>query len=182
MPAGLCYYPPLKKLASQDIPLTEQTATSTFFATCPKGLEELLQEELSRLGAESCKQTVAGVFFVGPLALAYRACLWSRLANRILMPLAKFDCDQADQLYQGVQQVRWLDHLRPSGSFSVDFNGLSTGIRNTHFGALKVKDAIVDQIRQETAQRPSIEKSHPDLRVHVYLGKGQAQLSIDLSG
>ncbi|HEY5717620.1 MAG TPA: bifunctional 23S rRNA (guanine(2069)-N(7))-methyltransferase RlmK/23S rRNA (guanine(2445)-N(2))-methyltransferase RlmL [Motiliproteus sp.] len=162
--------------------MSADTPVTTFFATCPKGLEELLLDELNRLGAHSSKQTVAGVFFDGDLVVAYRACLWSRLANRILMPLVKFDCVDAAQLYAGVQQVRWLDHLRPNGSFSVDFNGLAPGIRNTHFGALKVKDAVVDQIRDETAQRPSVDKANPDLRLHLYLGKGQAQLSIDLSG
>jgi len=166
----------------QDFPLTDSAPNHTFFATCPKGLEELLFDELLEIGADSCRQTVAGVFFVGPLVVAYRACLWSRLANRILLPLAKFPSDEAEQLYQGIQQLRWLDHLRPNGSFSVDFNGMSPGIRNTHFGALKVKDAIVDQIRDATGQRPSVDKNQPDIRIHLYLNKGQAQLSLDLSG
>ncbi|WP_210395202.1 bifunctional 23S rRNA (guanine(2069)-N(7))-methyltransferase RlmK/23S rRNA (guanine(2445)-N(2))-methyltransferase RlmL [Motiliproteus sediminis] len=162
--------------------MTTPTPEHAYFATCPKGLEDLLQQELGRLGCHSSKQTVAGVYFDGDLSVAYRVCLWSRLANRVLMPLVRFELNDADGLYAGVQQVRWLDHLRPSGSLTVDFKGMGRGIRNTHFGALKVKDAIVDQIRDETGQRPSVDKNMPDLRIQVHLHKGKAQVSLDLSG
>jgi 23S rRNA (guanine2445-N2)-methyltransferase / 23S rRNA (guanine2069-N7)-methyltransferase len=154
----------------------------TFFATCPKNLEGLLETELLALGAKETKQTLAGVKFKGDLALAYRACLWSRLANRILLPLTECRADSAEKLYKGVRSIKWLEHMRAEDTFVVDFSGVSPAITNSHFGALKVKDAIVDQIRDQTGQRPSIDKEKPSLRVNVYLQHDLATISIDLSG
>ncbi|MBV1789559.1 bifunctional 23S rRNA (guanine(2069)-N(7))-methyltransferase RlmK/23S rRNA (guanine(2445)-N(2))-methyltransferase RlmL [Marinobacterium sp. D7] len=153
-----------------------------FFVTCPKGIEQLLEQELQVLGADSTKQTVAGVYFEGDLALAYRVCLWSRLANRVLLQLAEGEAASADQLYQLVQSVDWLEHLRSSGTFCVDFSGKSEAINNTHFGALKVKDAVVDQIRNATGKRPTVERVQPDLRINAHLAKGRVSLAVDLSG
>ncbi|MBU0744279.1 MAG: bifunctional 23S rRNA (guanine(2069)-N(7))-methyltransferase RlmK/23S rRNA (guanine(2445)-N(2))-methyltransferase RlmL [Gammaproteobacteria bacterium] len=153
-----------------------------FFATCPKNLEGLLEDELISLGASETKQTVAGVNFTGDLALAYRACLWSRLANRILLPLSTFNAEDADALYDGINKINWLEHLNPEGSLVVDFAGVSEEINNSHFGALRVKDAIVDQIRERTGKRPSIDKEKPDLRVNLYLYHEIATVSVDLSG
>ncbi|MEH6650932.1 MAG: bifunctional 23S rRNA (guanine(2069)-N(7))-methyltransferase RlmK/23S rRNA (guanine(2445)-N(2))-methyltransferase RlmL [Motiliproteus sp.] len=153
-----------------------------FFATCPKGLELLLSDELAALGAEKTKSTVAGVYFDGDLEVAYKVCLWSRLANRILLPLASFSSESADELYAGVQQVNWLEHMRSEGSLLVQFTGTNRAINNTHFGALKVKDAIVDQVRDATGLRPSISKDQPDLRINLHLSQGDAHLSLDLSG
>jgi len=155
---------------------------TNFFATCPKNLEGLLEKELISLGAQNTKQTVAGVKFVGDLALAYHACLWSRLANRILLPLAEFSAENADALYEGIRRVKWLEHLHPDNSLIVDFAGVSQEINNSHFGALKVKDAIVDQIRELTGKRPNIDKENPDMRINVYLYHDVATVSIDLSG
>lgn len=157
-------------------------SSSNFFATCPKNLEGLLEEELIALGARETKQTVAGVKFTGDLSLAYRVCLWSRLANRILLELATFNAETADVLYQGVRDIKWLNHLRPEGSLVVDFSGISPAIKNSHFGALKAKDAVVDQIRAITGRRPDISKENPDLRLNVYLYHEVATVSIDLSG
>ncbi|WP_421863552.1 bifunctional 23S rRNA (guanine(2069)-N(7))-methyltransferase RlmK/23S rRNA (guanine(2445)-N(2))-methyltransferase RlmL [Motiliproteus sp.] len=162
--------------------MSELTSTFRFFATCPKGLETLLAEELAELGGLEIKTTVAGVFFQGELAVGYRVCLWSRLANRILLPLAEFAVESAEQLYDGVQQIDWLEHLRSEGTLLVNFSGTSRAIKNTHFGSLKVKDAIVDQFRSRTGQRPAISKERPDLRINVHLSKGHAHLSLDLSG
>ena len=152
------------------------------FITCPKGLENLLQDEIAALGGSNTRQTVAGVYTEGELELAYRICLWSRLGNRVLMPLVEGEAEEADALYQLVQQVDWLAHLRPSGTLTVDFNGRSSGINNTHFGALKVKDAVVDQIRTATGQRPTVERNQPDLRINVHLHRGKATVALDLSG
>jgi 23S rRNA (guanine2445-N2)-methyltransferase / 23S rRNA (guanine2069-N7)-methyltransferase len=153
-----------------------------FFATCPKGLESLLQEELTELGASTTQLTVAGVYFTGDISLAYRACLWSRLANRILLELAVVQADDADMLYNHVVQIPWHEHIPETGSFLVDFVGTNPSIRNSHFGALKVKDAIVDEIREQTGERPDIRAEMPDVRVSVVLKRNDAIVSIDLSG
>jgi 23S rRNA (guanine2445-N2)-methyltransferase / 23S rRNA (guanine2069-N7)-methyltransferase len=152
------------------------------FLTCPKGLELLLEEELHQLGIEETKQTVAGVQCKGELEDAYRICLWSRLANRVLMPVFEGDAETTEELYEAVQAVHWLDHMRSEGTLLIDFSGQTRAINNTHFGALKVKDAIVDQIRDLTGARPSVDKVAPDLRINVRMNRGKVTVAIDLSG
>ncbi|MGH1431568.1 MAG: bifunctional 23S rRNA (guanine(2069)-N(7))-methyltransferase RlmK/23S rRNA (guanine(2445)-N(2))-methyltransferase RlmL [Neptuniibacter sp.] len=152
------------------------------FLTCPKGIEQLLEDELKQLGLTETKQTIAGVQCQGELADAYRICLWSRLANRVLMPLLETEAETAEDLYQAVQQIDWLEHMRSQGTLLIDFTGRTQGINNTHFGALKVKDAIVDQIRDKTGARPSIDKVAPDLRINVRMHRGKLTVALDLSG
>ncbi|HEX9101560.1 MAG TPA: THUMP domain-containing protein, partial [Polyangia bacterium] len=142
-----------------------------FFATCAKALEPLVAAELRALGASDVAETRAGVAFAGTLETAYRACLWSRIASRILLPLATFDAADQDALYAGVRTIRWTEHVGPDDTIAVDANH-----------ALKVKDAIVDQIRDETGRRPSVDTDAPDLRINVYEHAGRATVSIDLSG
>lgn len=154
----------------------------TFFATAPKGLEALLADELSMLGATDVRETRAGVSFGGPIALAYRACLWSRLANRILLPLHSFAAPSAEALYEGVYTVDWEDHLGPDDSLAVDFSTVSSQISHSHYGALKVKDAIVDRFRARDGRRPSVEREQPSVRINVYLHRDQATVYLDLSG
>jgi 23S rRNA (guanine2445-N2)-methyltransferase / 23S rRNA (guanine2069-N7)-methyltransferase len=150
--------------------------------TCPKGLEGLLLEEAKALGLEEAREQTAAVRGQAELETAYRLCLWSRLANRVLLVLARFSMSNADDLYEGVKAVDWRDHLEPAGSLAVEFSGHGSGIDNSHFGALKVKDAIVDRLRTSSGERPSIDKLNPDLRVHLRLERGEAILSLDLSG
>ncbi|MGZ3709484.1 MAG: THUMP domain-containing class I SAM-dependent RNA methyltransferase, partial [Bdellovibrionota bacterium] len=153
-----------------------------FFATTAKGMEELLLGELTALGAVNAKATRAGVTFEGPIETAYRACLWSRVANRILLPLATFPAPNPEKLYGNVRSIRWLDHLDPSDTIAVDFQASQSQITHTHFGALKVKDAIVDLIRAVKGTRPSVDTQRPSVRVNVYLNRDEATVSIDLSG
>ncbi len=153
-----------------------------FFATCPKSLEGLLFSELTQLGATELRETVAGVYFSGSIETAYRICLWSRLANKILLPLASFDVNSQEDLYDGVRDIAWQDHLKPNGTLLVDFVGTSDAIRNTQFGAVKVKDAIVDCLRDSCGERPSVAKQDPDLRINARLSRDKVVVSLDLSG
>ncbi|MEQ1622125.1 MAG: bifunctional 23S rRNA (guanine(2069)-N(7))-methyltransferase RlmK/23S rRNA (guanine(2445)-N(2))-methyltransferase RlmL [Methylococcales bacterium] len=158
-------------------------STYQLFATTPKAMEDILADELRALGNSQIKATMAGVAFQGDLETAYRACLWSRTANRILLVLNSFTVKTQEDLYKGVQTINWLDHVAADGSFAVSFSAKnSPAINNTHFGALKVKDAIVDQIRAQTNQRPNIDTDRPNIRINVYLQGETAQLSLDLSG
>ena len=126
---------------------------------------------------------MAGVAFQGDLETAYRACLWSRTANRILLVLSSFEVKTQEDLYNGIQQINWYEHINPEDTFAVSFSAKnSEAINNTHFGALKVKDAIVDQMRDKFQKRPSIDTGQPNIRINVYLQGEQAQLSLDLSG
>jgi 23S rRNA (guanine2445-N2)-methyltransferase / 23S rRNA (guanine2069-N7)-methyltransferase len=152
-----------------------------FFATCAKGLEYLLRDELAALGADA-REALAGVHFEGDLAAGYRACLESRLASRILMPLAEFDAANAEALYAGVQAIDWSRHIAPDATLAIDASGSSGAIAHSGFAALKAKDAIVDQCRERFGVRPTIQPGQPDVRVNLRLRKGRAVLSLDLSG
>lgn len=153
-----------------------------FFATAAKGLEPLVADELRALGMREVKEARGGATFEGAPADAYRACLWLRTANRVLLPLARFPAGDAEALYNAVKGMPWEQDLPPDGTLAVDFNGASAGITHTQFGAQKVKDAIVDRFRERTGRRPSVDRERPDLLVNVHLHRELATVSIDLSG
>jgi len=153
-----------------------------YYLPCPKGLEALLLDEVTSLGGVGAKASVAGVYVKGDLTLGYKLCLWSRFANRVLLPLEAFPVNTADDLYDAVKSIDWQNHFRATGTFAVDFQGTSDEIRNTHFGALRCKDAIVDKFKASMGTRPNVEKQQPDVRVQARLSKGQLRLSLDLSG
>ncbi len=159
------------------------TLTYQLFATTPKAMETILSDELRALGITHIKATLAGVAFQGDLETAYRACLWSRTANRILLVLSSFEVKSQEDLYNGIQKIDWFEHINPEDSIAVSFSAKnSEAINNTHFGALKVKDAIVDQMRDRFKTRPSVNTEQPNIRINVYLNGENAQLSLDLSG
>ena len=154
----------------------------TFFAAASRGVAPLLSAELRDLGAGDVERTGAGASFTGSLETGYRVCLWSRMASRVLLQLARVDAATADALYEGVVSLPWTDHMAPTGTLAVNFNGTSTEIRNSHFGALRVKDAVVDHFREAHGSRPSVDTDQPDLRIDVHLYKTEAVVSVDLSG
>jgi 23S rRNA (guanine2445-N2)-methyltransferase / 23S rRNA (guanine2069-N7)-methyltransferase len=155
---------------------------SAFFATCPKGLEYLLRDELLALGAGEAHEALAGVRFDGTLETAYRACLWSRLASRILLPLAEFDAADDEALYAGVQAIDWSAHLAPQGTLAVDAHTALSKLTHSQFTAQRVKDAVVDQFRQREGARPAVDTEEPDLRLNLRLKRDRATLSLDLAG
>ena len=154
----------------------------SYFATAPKHLEALLAEELRQLGIASARDTRGGVTFQGDLSEAYRVCLWSRVANRVLLQLAAFDADSAESLYAGVQAVPWQEHFTTNHTFAIDLNLSSSNLTHSQFAALKAKDAIVDQFRAQSGERPSVDTEQPDIRINIYLYRNQATLYLDLSG
>jgi 23S rRNA (guanine2445-N2)-methyltransferase / 23S rRNA (guanine2069-N7)-methyltransferase len=158
------------------------TKPLNLFATTPKGLELLLVDELKSLGATTANEKLAGVEFTGDLQFAYKACLWSRLANRILLKLASISVTTPEELYAAVQTINWANHLDSEGTLVVNFVSSQSQITHTLFGAQKVKDAIVDQFRDKFGVRPSVDKATADLSVNVYLHRDVATISIDLSG
>ena len=153
------------------------------FATTPKAMEDILATELKQLGAEDVHPKLAGVSFQGDLAMAYRACLWSRTANRIFLPLSTFQVTSKEDLYEGIKKINWFEHFKPDDTFAVSFTAKnSTAINNSHFGSLVVKDAIVDQMRAKFHKRPNIDLHRPTTKINVHLNTEEAQLSLDLSG
>ncbi len=143
---------------------------------------KLLAQELEALGARHPNASPAGVAFRGDLKLAYRTCLWSRTASRVLLQLNRFPAARPEALYAGVRSSPWSQHLDPNGTLAVDFHTADSHITHSRFGAQKVKDAIVDQLREEFGTRPSVRLQQPDLRINVYLRRDMASLSLDLSG
>jgi len=154
----------------------------TYFAPAPLGLEELAAEEIRALGARKVHASRAGVSFSGPLAVGYRVCLWSRTASRVLMRLAEVPADSPEELYEHVIALPWEDHMAADASLAVDFTGSRSPITHTHYGALKVKDAIVDRFRSRTGVRPDVDVVAPALLVNVAARSRSAVISIDLSG
>lgn len=159
-----------------------ESESRRYFATCPKGLEYLLVDELKAMGAEGVREALAGVYFEGPIGIAYRACLWSRLASRILLPIAEFACANEEALYAGVQAIDWSAHLRADGTLAVDASLVQSQLKHARYAEQKTKDAIVDQFRQASGQRPSVDTDQPDLRINLFVKRDRATVSIDLSG
>ena len=145
-------------------------------------MESFLVNELITLGASEVKETRAGASFEGPMELAYRVCLWSRMANRVLFPITQFPADTPEALYEGIRSISWEEHLKNSGTLAVDFHASRSAITHTKYGALKVKDGIVDYFRDKTGTRPSVDLNTPDIRVNVFILNNEARVSLDLSG
>jgi 23S rRNA (guanine2445-N2)-methyltransferase / 23S rRNA (guanine2069-N7)-methyltransferase len=152
------------------------------FASCPKNVEDLLAFELGALGALSCRPTKAGVAFEGTLETAMAVCLWSRVANRVFLPLATFSVSDAESLYDAIRDIPWEDHLDPDKSLAVDANVSSSGIKHSWYAALRTKDAIVDRFRERHGSRPSVRTVQPDLRINVHIQGRSVTVSLDLSG
>lgn len=153
-----------------------------FFASCGKGLEYLLADELLALGCTRATATVAGVNVEGTLADAQRAVLWSRLASRVLRPIAEFDCADEHALYAGAAAVDWPEHLDAGLTLAVDAHVSGTALTHARYAAQRVKDAVVDVLRQRTGARPDVDVEAPDVRLNLVVRKGRATLSIDLGG
>ncbi len=153
-----------------------------FFATAPRGLEELLAGELTSLGLDGVRVRRGGVEFGGALASAYRVCLWSRLANRVLFPLAQFTAVDEQALYDGVRAIEWAAHLGPENTLAVAFTGIRAAIGHSRYAEQRVKDAVVDQIRDRTGSRPSVDTEQPDLRIHVHMRIDAVTVAVDLAG
>lgn len=151
-------------------------------ASAPRGLADLLARELTALGAENVRERATTVTFRGTLETAYRACLWSRVANRVYLELARFEAPDAESLYAAARELAWPEHVDPRGTLACEFSGRHPTVTHTHFGALKVKDAICDVLRERTGSRPDIAVERPAVRVHAHAQGSAITLSLDLSG
>lgn len=155
---------------------------NSLFASTARGLEELLKTELEGLGATDCQVVQGGVHFQGDTRLLYQSLMWSRLASRIMLPLGECRVYSDLDLYLGVQAIPWTEMFNPGATFAVHFSGLNDEIRNSQYGALKVKDAIVNSFTRKNLPRPNVDRESPDLRINVWLNKETAHISLDLSG
>ena len=153
-----------------------------FFASCAKGLEYLLVDELIALGCAHATATTAGANVEGTLHDAQRAVLWSRLASRVLWPIAEYACENEDALYAGARAIDWSEHLDATMTLAIDPHVSGSAITHARYAAQRVKDAIVDSLRESTGARPDVDVESPDLRLSLVIRKGRAILSVDLGG
>ena len=153
-----------------------------FFAPCPRGLETALAAELTLLGGKFVNPAEGGVGFAGPIELAYRANLESRLASRILWQVAHGGYRNEDELYRLAQSVDWSRQFRVVRTLRVDVAATRSPLQSIEFATLKVKDAVCDRFRADSGKRPSVDKQRPDVRVHAYLTEREATLYVDTSG
>ena len=146
------------------------------------GLENVLAQELTQLGANNIQIGRRMVAFTGNQEMMYRANFQLRTAIRILKPIAHFKARSAEDMYDEVRKIDWSQYIEQGKTFSVDSVVYSEEFRNSRFVTYKVKDAIVDQFREATGTRPNISVSNPDIRLNIHIAEDQATLSLDSSG
>lgn len=153
-----------------------------WLATCPRGCAPLLASELEALGATEVAEQGQGVLFRGSRATMYRACLWSRTANRVLLPLGEGPAADAGQLYATLLALPWAGQFRPDATIAVSFSGSNTELRNTRFGAQRSKDAILDACRAAGVAPPRVHLERPDILVSVRLRGTRVDVALDMVG
>ena len=153
-----------------------------YFATVARGLEDIAAQELQKLGAQSVKVSFTGVYFQGDRELLYRVNLWSRIIFRVLVPIAKVKSFNSQQLYRSVQQIDWSEYLDPDMTLAVTCSGKNKQLNHSHFTALQVKKAIVDQQQQAFGERSDVDTEEPDLLVNAHIDNNRCVLSLDSSG
>lgn len=152
-----------------------------FFATCPAGFEHILANELQALKTPGIRPLQGQVAFTGSLADAYRVCLWSRLASRVVLVLDRFVAGSSHELYAGTLNVEWESHLLPNSTYSIDASGTNNQLKDTRFVALRAKDAVADRLAAHGI-RAATDPKNPDVRIAVRVSRGHATIGIDLAG
>lgn len=163
-------------LTTHDTPLHE------FYASCPEGFEAALADELRGMGLRQVRPLKGRVAFAGSPADAERACLWSRLASRIFVVLGRFACTDAEDLYEATRSIAWERILRAGATIAVTARGTNDELRNSHFAALRVKDALCDRMLAVEGRRPNVDTDDPDARISLTLRGNRASIQLDLSG
>jgi putative N6-adenine-specific DNA methylase len=153
-----------------------------YFATVARGLEAIAAKELENLGADRVTPDFTGVHFEGDRTLLYRVNLWARTIFRVLVPIREFRCSDADALYRGVQDIDWSEYLSPEQTLAIRFTGGNQKLNHSHYSALQVKNAIVDQQRRQFGKRSSVDTDNPDLQINAHIYENRCTLSLDSSG
>ncbi|HZH02465.1 MAG TPA: THUMP domain-containing protein, partial [Myxococcaceae bacterium] len=154
----------------------------TLYATASRGTEDLLAEELTELGAKRVRRDRGGVRFAANLLEALRICVWTRIAMRVLYPLVEIEARGAEGLYTAAASVPWEEYLTRSSTFAVEAALKESEHAHSGFVALKIKDALVDRLREKLGGRPDVDTHHPDVQVVARLAGSQLSLSLDLCG
>ena len=158
------------------------TTIYTLFATCPRGLEQILATELQQQGCTDIVPTDGGVSCKGTLAHVYRINLHSRTASRVLLQLTRTAYRREEDIYRAAKNIKWQDWFSVSQTFKVKVEGKRANVKSLDFIALKIKDGVCDHFRQQFDERPSIDKARPDVRIHAFLDDRNVIIFIDTSG
>ncbi|MGZ8253960.1 MAG: THUMP domain-containing class I SAM-dependent RNA methyltransferase [Burkholderiaceae bacterium] len=153
-----------------------------FFAVCPRGLEAVLSDELQRSGATAIHSESGGVGFTGTMKTGYAVNLHSRIASRVLWQVGRRGYRNEQHLYDATQEVRWQDVMSPQQTLRVDVTAVRSPLASLEFAMLRIKDGIVDRMRDVAGDRPSIDRTQPDVRVFAFLDAATVTLYVDLSG
>lgn len=153
-----------------------------FVAGVPRGFGDLLAQELVGFGAGDVRERGNTVAFTGTLEVAYRACLESRVASRIYLELLRFEAADDASIYKALREIDWRRHVDPAATLACEWSGRHPAISNTHYGTLRLKDAICDALRESVGARPDIATLEPGVRVHAHAVGTSVTVSIDLSG
>lgn len=162
---------------------------STYWVTCADGLELLLEEEIAQLGESNVERKPCRLVFQGSLETAYRICMWSRLASRVLLPIHTREIefshdarDVAEELYDGALSFDWSLIFAPQSTFAIRLHVERDIKVNTQFATLRVKDGVVDAFMEAVGRRPSIDTKQPEITLYVLAGKTEHTYCLDLSG
>lgn len=158
------------------------TTNYAFFATCPRGLEMALAEELHALDGKQISVTGGGAEFSGDCSLVMSVNLHSRIATRILLRLAEGSYRNEDDIYRLAKDVDWHNWFSPDDTFRVYVTAIKSPLKSIEFATLRIKDGVCDRFRNETGERPSVDTRDPDMRIHAFLKDDRCMLYIDTSG
>lgn len=153
-----------------------------WIATAPVGAASVLAEELAQFGASDIRERSHDVKFQGTLEVGYRACLWSRTATRVLLSVGSIDATTSKGLYEALKRIDWREHLGPGATLACDCSGGNESIRHTIYGSQLLKDAVCDNLRDATGERPDVKPERPDVLLHLHVEGTTALVSVDFSG
>ncbi|MDP9088146.1 MAG: bifunctional 23S rRNA (guanine(2069)-N(7))-methyltransferase RlmK/23S rRNA (guanine(2445)-N(2))-methyltransferase RlmL [Pseudomonadota bacterium] len=153
-----------------------------WIATAPVGAASVLAEELKQFGGHDIRERSHDVKFQGTLDVGYRTCLWSRTATRVLLSLGSIDASSSKHVYEAVKRIDWREHIAPGATLACDCSGGNESIRHTIYGSQLLKDAVCDNLRDATGERPNIKPERPDVLLHLHVEGRTALLSVDFSG
>ena len=154
----------------------------SFFAPAPLNMEDLLEKEITSFGGKIDRVHRTGIAFSGTLETAYRMCLWSRTASRVLVPILETECGDPEDLYRKCLPFPWNEHIRKGSDFVIDSSVKGPEFTDSRYASMKLKDAIADSFRKLTGTRPSVSTTNPDIRINLNIRNNTAVVSVDLAG
>lgn len=169
------------KRAGQQHNSTKQSVFNCF-ASCPRGLEEILVAELETMGAQKTRAVTGGCTFEASWRQATRMTYWTRFAGRIGLELARGECSNEEQFYNIAKSVDWYNWFKLSNTFRVDLNNLGADIQSVRFTQLRLKDAVCDSFLERFDERPNVSVEAPDVRIFAAISPTEAMVYIDLAG